>query len=186
VKQTLARLSESAIATGLRDFLIIGGNAVIAHGVPRFTRDVDFVIPERSRMGWRKFLEREGFQFFHGTDAFQQFRDENGPRPRIDLMLVEESTWQKLYQDAWKLDVGGEVRALVASPQHIIAMKLKACRSQQRRSDAVDWVDIVELSLLHRFDPRSGTEFSDFVLQYGGETLLKRLIDEFEERRKTE
>ncbi len=41
VQQSLARLSQRAAEFGLSDFLLIGGNAVIAYGVPRFTRDLE-------------------------------------------------------------------------------------------------------------------------------------------------
>lgn len=178
VKQTLILLTGNAIRAGLTDFLIIGGNAVIAHGVPRFTQDVDFVIPDRLKTEWRNFLEREGFSFYHGTGAFQQFHDTNGGKPRVDLMLVDEATWQKLNGDAWSFEIGEQVTAPVASPMHIIAMKLTACRSEHRRDDAVDWIDILSLSRVHGFDPRVDAKFSDFVLKYGGKDLHKKLIDE--------
>ena len=184
VKQTLTALVESADREGMTDYLLIGGNAVIAHGVPRFTRDVDFVIPERVNLEWRSFLEQQGFFFLHGTTAFQQFHDSAGGKPGIDLMLVHESTWNKLSADAWILDLGGQLTARVASPQHIIAMKLKACLSEHRRDDAVDWSDIVELSRVHGFDPRTDEKFAAFVLEFGGETLLQKLIDEIADRRK--
>lgn len=38
--EALRRVFERASDAGLVDFLLIGGNAVIAHGVPRFTRDI--------------------------------------------------------------------------------------------------------------------------------------------------
>lgn len=61
VAETLNEICREANHAGLEDFILIGGNAVIAHGVPRFTRDVDFVIPERETMPWRQFLESRGF-----------------------------------------------------------------------------------------------------------------------------
>ncbi len=184
VKQTLVLLAEKACEEGLDEFLLIGGNAVIAHGVPRFTRDVDFVVPESSRTTWRLFLERLGFPFFHGTSAFEQYKDPADVRPRVDLMIVDEPTWGKLRSDAWDFDLGNGLNTKVASPQHIIAMKLKACLAEHRREDAVDWSDIVELVMIHQFDPESDANFSDFVLHFGGEMLHRKLIDEIAERRK--
>lgn len=49
VAATLKTVCEKAREQGLDEFILIGGNAVIAHGVPRFTRDIDFVVPERHR-----------------------------------------------------------------------------------------------------------------------------------------
>ncbi len=79
----------------LRDFLLIGGNAVIAYGVPRFTRDVDLVIPERDELAWRSMMGAAGFEMIHGTQAFVQFLDFDRIKPRVDLMIVDESTWGK-------------------------------------------------------------------------------------------
>lgn len=62
IQQTLIHILERAAMKGLRDFLIIGGNAVIAHSVPRFTQDIDLVIPEREIGSWRTLLEQENFE----------------------------------------------------------------------------------------------------------------------------
>jgi hypothetical protein len=61
VQQSLLLLSERAQESGLSEYLLIGGSAVITYGAPRFTRDLDFVIPDREQIGWRTFLETNGF-----------------------------------------------------------------------------------------------------------------------------
>lgn len=183
VRRVLESVLRSAADFGLGDFLLIGGNAVIAHGVPRFTRDVDFVIPDREESAWRNMLENTGFEMFHGTHAFLQFREKNPPQIRVDLMLVDESTWQKLEADAWRLELGDDNENRVVSPQHLIAMKLKACRSSNRREDAVDWRDIVELTMVHGFRPESEGQYADFVIRFGGEELHRKLVDEIKARR---
>jgi len=183
VQQALLSLAEKAGEEGLTDYLVIGGNAVVAYGVPRFTRDVDFVIPERELDRWRRFLEANGFPFIHGTRAFAQFQDREGRRPRVDLMIVEESTWGKLSAKAWSIDFGSGVSAGLVAPDHLIAMKLQACRAPQRRSDALDWSDVVELAVRLGFDPETDLAFGELVLKYGGEELRKRLIDEIAKRK---
>ena len=65
VQQTLISVVEQAREAGLFNFLLIGGNAVIALGVPRFTRDIDLAIPSEESREWRIFLEKSGFQFIH-------------------------------------------------------------------------------------------------------------------------
>ncbi len=55
-------------------------------------------------------------------------------------------------------------------------MKLAACRSKTRRTDATDWTDIIDLCRLHSLNPETDTEFRDLVLRYGQKELLEQLI----------
>lgn len=183
LEQTLLRIVAAANAEGITEFLLIGGNAVVAHGVPRFTRDIDLAIPEREGQRWRSFLSRQEYSFIHGTDAFQQFDGGDDSTPRLDLMIVDEATWKKLVDGAWSLELEEGTATKIASPQHLIAMKLKACQSPHRRSDATDWGDIVQLCRVHSFDPENDGQFADFVLQFGGNDLLTQLINELAESR---
>lgn len=183
VEQTLVYLARRASEMNLGEYLLIGGNAVIANGVPRATRDIDLAIPDRTRDDWREFLESEGFPFIHGTDAFVQFQDTTNLRPRVDLMIVDETTWQILAAKAWVYVLTETVSTAVASAEHLIAMKLRACQSAHRRHDALDWSDILELALRHGLDPEKDPQFSDLVLRFGDTTLHARLIHDLRERR---
>lgn len=182
VLQSLEMLSGRASDSGLNDYLLIGGNAVIAYGVPRFTRDLDFVIPDRKQNDWRRFLEENGFQFIHGTPAFIQFQDKKMVRPRVDLMLVGESTWSQLQSMARVFELTDEISIPIVSPEHLIAMKLRACLSPQRHASAVDWSDIVELCIRNKFDPQNDAAFAQLVIQFGNASLLQKLIDEIASR----
>lgn len=182
--ETLHRIVEKASNAGLVDVLLIGGNAVVAHGVPRFTRDINFVIPERDLGKWRQMLEDDGHLCFHATSAFAQFEDKSGGRPRVDLMIVDEVTWSKLDAEAVDAAYSDGIPARVAAVEHIIAMKLKAVRATHRRSDAVDWSDIVELTMRNKLDPENHDAFRELVIKFGSERLLGELIDEIEERKR--
>lgn len=186
VAETLNEICREANHAGLEDFILIGGNAVIAHGVPRFTRDVDFAIPERETMPWRQFLESRGFSFIHQTHAFAQFEDNDKSKPRVDLMIVDEATWDQLAAGASELDLKGGAKTRLALAEHIIAMKLRAFLSPHRRPDALDWRDIVELVLVKNFDLVNDREFRDLVLQFGNESLLEKLIDDIAFRNQAE
>ncbi len=178
VQQSLARLSQRAAEFGLNEFLLIGGNAVIAYGVPRFTRDLDFVIPDREQESWRRFLEANNFCFIHGTSAFAQFLDSDKEKPRVDLMLVGESTWSRLRSKARYFELSDGISIPLVAPEHLIAMKLRACLSPDRRSGAVDWSDVVELCIRNGFDPEKDPTFAELVIQFGSDSLLENLIHE--------
>ncbi len=129
-------------------------------------RNVDFVIPERESLAWREFLEGLGFPFIHGTPAFFQFQDAEEKRPRVDLMIVGESTWETLNENSVAFEVLDGVSIRLASPEHhLIAMKLRAVQSPHRRSEGPDWGDIVELSARAGLDPETDSEFADLVIR---------------------
>jgi hypothetical protein len=158
--------------------LLVGGHAVILYQVPRFTRDIDFVVPDEATDRWLDFLRQLGYRVYHRTDAFIQLEPATpGSMPPVDLMLVDEGTWTKLLAQAQERDAGEGLRLAVPHPWHLIAMKLMAARSPARRAGASDWSDIFDLlrtCKVNLADP----EFRKLVLQYGGEEALQRMARE--------
>src|SRR5688572_9735157 len=77
-------------------FLLIGGHAVNIHGYSRFTEDIDLLINRGDLAGWEKLLAESGYRMAHDGGTFRQF-ESNGPQsPGVDLMLVNNQTFQKL------------------------------------------------------------------------------------------
>ena len=75
--------------------LLVGGHAVILYRVPRFTRDLDLVIPGEAIDQWLEFLQRLTYGIYHRTDAFVQLEPAtSGIMPPVDLMLVDKDTWE--------------------------------------------------------------------------------------------
>ena len=158
--------------------LIVGGHAMILYQVPRFTRDLDFVIPEAAIERWLDFLQRLGFRVFHRTGAFIQLEPATaGGLPPVDLMLVDESTWDKLAAKAEERDAGGGLLLPVPHVWHLIAMKLTAAKSPTRRATAVDWNDILDLVQTCEIDLLDA-EFQRMVIKFGGRESLERLLKE--------
>ena len=156
-------------------FLLIGGHAVILYGVPRFTRDIDLLIPESKETDWIQFLEKLGYTSYHRTPAFVQF-DTNkiGETPPLDLVLVDQPTWDKLFKKSQSQSLGGGISVSLPDPVHLIAMKLQAASSSTRRADATDWSDV--LQLIHTQDLDLDDEgFAAIVNKYGGTDALTRL-----------
>ena len=176
LRDSLVKLALGAKAVGL-PFLLVGGNAVIHYGVPRFTRDIDFLVPEGSTGDWREFLEQSGFHCFHATDAFMQFDGLAPELPPVDLMIVGSDTWEKLLAAVENVDLVPDVSIPLPSPTHLLAMKFQAYRNVSRRAREQDWSDI--LHLVERYVPdRSVKGFCQMVLRHGGEQAWDRLLRE--------
>lgn len=155
--------------------LLVGGHAVILYQVPRFTRDVDFAIPEEAAERWVGFLQRLSYRVYHRTAAFIQLEPATtGSMPPADLMLVDEETWAKLSAKAQERDAGEGIRLRVPHPWHLIAMKLTAAKSTSRRAGSSDWSDIFDLLRTCKID-LDDPDFRRMVVQSGGEEALRRM-----------
>ncbi len=176
------RISRRAIDAGFREFLLVGGNAMIVYGIPRNTRDVDFLIPVEDELRWRTFLETCGYRFGHRTAGFSQFFAEPEGAPRLDLMLVDRSTWKKLEADAERMPITDDLDLRLPAPRHLIAMKLRAAISPSRINAQQDWSDIVELMIRNQFD-LDDTGIRDLVIKFGGESAIEILRTLLNERR---
>ncbi|MDD5260894.1 MAG: nucleotidyl transferase AbiEii/AbiGii toxin family protein [Methylacidiphilales bacterium] len=158
-------------------FLVVGGNAVILLGVPRFTRDIDLLITDVHRDAWQRLMEKHGYRLFHRVDAFDQYEPlirEGGATPGVDFMLVEDAVWRKLEESSRSVELVPGLLVPVPDPLHLIAMKLQAARAPHRKRDAQDYSDVAALLKIFRME-LSQPLIRDTVLKYGGEQSLARL-----------
>ncbi len=156
--------------------LLIGGNAVILLGYIRNTVDLDLLLPEAARSRWLDLMRELGYRFFHGVSAFAQFEPPNPGAPPVDLMFVEQATWEKLIEGAREMDLAGQ-DVLLPRPEYLVALKLHAANSPTRSKPEVDWEDIRQIVRICGLDP-ADESFRSLILRYGGEGALRR-IQEF-------
>jgi len=178
VKHQLTTIARIATEKEL-PFLFVGGHAVIFHGVPRFTRDIDIMTTDVWREPWCELLAELGYRKFHSVDAFDQFEPDSatsgadGQLVGIDLMFVDPPTWDKLYGGAVEIELSntdessGDDTSQAKIPQvlHLIAMKLNAARSPHRRVGATDLSDVIELIRVQNIDI-SSAEFLEVSDRY--------------------
>ena len=153
--------------------LIIGAHAVASFGFLRNTVDLDLLVPEERRSAWLDLLGGLGYRFFHGVAAFAQFESATQEGPPVDLMFVDEATWQKLREGAIETNLVG-FPAFVPRPEYLVALKLHAALSATRSKPESDWEDIRQIVRLCRLDPREES-FRALILRYGGEHGLARI-----------
>jgi hypothetical protein len=167
IQELIDRLTKEAGKRGL-DFLLIGGHAVSMLGHSRMTLDVDFLVRMEQRGEWEGLLGSFGYTCYSEGNAFAQFSGKVG-WPRVDLMILSDSTFGKLVAEA-----SGSGAVKTPSARHMVALKLHAACSPDRSKPDQDWEDIRQLVMLHHLDPSEST-FHDLVLRYGGKESLARI-----------
>lgn len=153
--------------------LLVGGNAIILLGYLRNTVDLDLLLPEGERSRWLDLLRELGYRFFHGVEAFAQFEPPEPDGVPVDLMFVEQDTWEKLIAGAREATVGDQ-RVLLPRPEYLVALKLHAASSATRAKPEVDWEDIRQIVRICSLDP-ADLSFRELILRYGGEDALRRI-----------
>ncbi len=98
--------------------LLIGGNAIILLGYIRNTVDLDLLLPEEARSRWLDLLRDLGYRLFRGASAFAQFEAPEAGGAPVDLMFVEQATWEKLIVGATEMDLAGK-RVLLPQPEYL-------------------------------------------------------------------
>lgn len=159
-----------------REFVLIGGHAVNAHGYDRTTIDFDFLVLGSDQAAWIKIMARLGYSPYHETKAFIQFAPNSGGAMRIDLMLVDPPTFEKLSHASEEKVYGGR-QIKVASILHLIALKLHATRTWDRAIQGKDYYDILNLIRIHKLDTAS-LEFLEILNRYASESIRERLLSD--------
>jgi hypothetical protein len=166
---------DAANAQG-RPFILIGGHAINAHGYERTTLDFDFLVLGSDQADWKKIMASIGYTPIHETAAFIQFAPETGGSMRVDLMLVGDSTFEKLHLASETKSYGGRT-IQIASVLHLIALKLHATRTWNRAVQGKDYYDILNLIQIHRIDS-SSEEFQQILSRYATDSIRERLISD--------
>ncbi len=131
-------------------FVVVGGLALLLHGLDRLTADVDLVIDlstdeteaavrALTSSGYRSLapvdpmtladpVQRAEWQTLRGMQVFS-FWDSTNTRPTIDIMLAPVVSFAELYAEASVVTIGG-TDVHVASIPHLIMLKQAAGRTQ--------------------------------------------------------
>jgi hypothetical protein len=154
-------------------FLIIGGYAVAAHGYTRATFDVDFMVGQGERTAWLDRLAAAGLKRFGETTAFAQF---NSPEAGdgLDLMFVEDSTLDRMWQASEERDFGGG-RARVPCLDHLLALKLHALKQVLPHRTSKDAEDVEMLVRRHGLDLRE-PHYEQLFLKFGSRELYDTFL----------
>ena len=162
-------IAEKAAAEGL-PFLVIGGNAVIAYGYPRMTSDLDLLVRKADRRAWDTLIMQLDFRQHQIAHAFHMYNPKVSGQIPVDLILVDDSTFEKLARSAVESDMEGTT-IRIPSLAHLIAMKLHSIKSGAEHRHSRDLSDVATLVQLNKVDLAS-PEYAEIVERYATPAIL--------------
>jgi len=169
MRQFLAAASERG-----EDFIVCGGYAVNAYHVIRKTGDIDLVVRARDASAWKEFLSAPGYTVYHETSSFVQFEPPTATSWPVDLMLVDDRTFDLMRAEARQFRFGGTT-CWIPSIRHLIAMKLHALKQTGKRRLRKDAIDIVDLAEKNGIDLR-GEEFRQQCERFADRAIYDRIL----------
>jgi hypothetical protein len=167
----VALIASAAEARSL-PFLIAGGHAVVAHGFPRSTFDLDLIIRRGDAEQWLRVVHELGYQRHHEGPAFIQFNPPDSDNFPIDLMLVNEPTFHKLWADAVSSPVWPNVK--IVSLLNLLALKCHAIKHGHPGRVVKDADDVIRLIQSNGLDPES-EELRNLFLRHGTEEFYEKV-----------
>lgn len=141
--EILKTISSRAEAKSLR-FLLIGGHAVNVYGLSRQTGDIDLLVSKTDRSGWNELVQSLGYTSFQMTEQFARFKPGEIAAWPIDLMFVDDMTFEKMYGDSQEIS-DPLVSFRVVSVRHLIRLKIHALKSDLPHRFPKDYNDLIGL-----------------------------------------
>ena len=160
-------------------FLVIGGHAINSLGFSRHTGDLDLLVPLRSRPQWQDLLARLRYVEGQSDSKFSRFTPAEIAAWPIDIMYVDDATFQKLQDGAVSRDFG-LVMVPVVAPKHLVLLKLHAMKNLQEHRFAKDYGDLLFL-LKHPEGKMSKEELRTNCLKYATVELFDSLARDLRE-----
>lgn len=157
------------------DYLVIGGQAFNTFGAPRTTLDVDFLVRRENRDPWMRLLNEEGFRLAHDGGNFLQFSPPYGVDWNLDLMLVNDSTFEKLRATARQVTLLG-VATKTPSAENLIRLKLHALTHGPEHRRGQDLADVLSLIRLAQIDVRTES-FRKIIEEHGTAEIYARILE---------
>ena len=157
-------------------FLVIGGHAVNFYGISRQTGDLDLLVRRSNKAAWFELMSKLAYVAGRNDDRFARFRPESLAAWPIDLMFVDDQTFERLSLQAVETQFG-PARARVVSARHLATLKIHALKHFQEHRYARDFSDLVSLL-------RSGKtgitrdELRELCLRYAAIELFEKLKGE--------
>lgn len=160
-------------------FLLIGGHAINAYGISRQTGDIDLLVQHTRKHRWLELLAKLRYSVGQDDDRFSRFRPDTIAAWPIDLMYVDDETFNKLLSESQSVDLGlANVR--VPSARHLATLKIHALKHFQAHRNAKDYNDLIQLLRSKQADISTG-DLKALCERYANFNLFDKIIADLKE-----
>ena len=166
-------LSRASAESG-KNFLVIGGYAVNAHGYARVTVDLDFLANKADREFWKEVMLKSGYQIYSEQPNFSQFAPTIKSQQAVDFMLVNEKTFSNMHAAAIEGTLA-KVKIKYPSLLHLIALKLHVIKQAMPHRELRDLVDVMELMQINHVDPKAD-DFKQLCEKFGNAKTYEAIV----------
>lgn len=160
--------------------ILIGGFAVNAYEVSRFTGDVDFLIDEVDYPKAVEVLKEIGYKEEVNGRAFARFSHPSPNYMPLDFLFVDQKTFREMKAQGKQVKMSGQ-GFVAPSLSHLIALKLHAIKNNPQSRELKDLSDIVDLIKQNRFDYLNDS-FRQLCLKYGNLKIHQKIIEALGEK----
>ena len=137
-------------------YALVGGLALLAHGAPRATFDVDLLAPRGTRDALVAFLEQSRFTTLSVQPGFSNHQHSNPALGRVDVIYVSGATADAVFAGCSRKTITAAAEAPIPRPEHLVAMKVQAfAKDQTRYSDLADLQFLLSMPELDLAEARS-------------------------------
>ena len=152
--------------------LVIGGNALIAYGSERLTQGCDCAVVAEQEKDLAEVLAKFGYILHERNQSFHRYVHLGRIKPVVDVMLLNEGTFEKLWAESREVTLDGE-RLRVPKPLHLVALKLHALKQNPDRVGK----DLSDIKYL--LDTTRGTwvveDLSELAERYASDQIREEL-----------
>ncbi len=159
-------------------FLLIGGHAINAYGISRQTGDIDLLVQRSAKDKWLELMARLHYQSGQSDDRFARFKPNVLAAWPIDLMFVDDVTFSKMFSESRDLDFG-LVTVKVASPKHLIILKIHSLKHYQEHRFPKDYSDLIALIKKGGLE-LSNNELKSLCEKYASQDLFFRIMEDLD------
>lgn len=154
-------------------FLVIGGLAINCYGYSRDTADIDIFISHNDRNEWLGILSSTGYTIYHDGVVFIQFTPPEKNAWPVDLMLVQQQTFDPMYESSREVELLGVV-SRVPLLKHLLALKIHALKNTRMHRFLKDFLDVENLIVINKLDINSA-DIRELFVKYGTSELYEKV-----------
>lgn len=166
-------MSKELPKEGVR-FVLIGGFAVSHYGMNRFTKDVDFMIVKEDFQKVSTILQDSGYKEAIVQGAFARFKGQGEPFIDVDIMFVDQGTFEGIFSDGVRAAIEGN-EFVLPSMMHLIALKIHAMKNNPARMEYPDLSDILIIAKQNNIN-LNGDDFRELCFTYGTEQIYQEIL----------